>query len=368
MIDVERFRRHSTLRSARGLDRFRRAGLILAVLAVCSSTVPVLARPAYASGITSEQAKAATLYAQIQSINSRVELLGQKYDEAQIRLQQITHRIKNTKNVITNIEKNVAQGNIQLKVDTVLAYVTYGSAARNNPLFLGNTTKTDATNVYSELAQGNISATLASLKNYKIHLTQERSILIAADRQATDATRAAARSFHEAKLLLASLQRALGQAKGQIAYFIRQQVAAAAAKSAEVLRSARPVTGFPAPPPNSRAAIAIRAALSFVGVPYAWGGASRNGVDCSGLIMLAYAAAGVFLPHYSGAQYTNTVRVPLYDLQPGDLLFYGWHGDEHEAMYVGHGKMIEAEHTGTRVLVTDVRLGYGFTGVGRPQV
>jgi cell wall-associated NlpC family hydrolase len=83
--------------------------------------------------------------------------------------------------------------------------------------------------------------------------------------------------------------------------------------------------------------------------------------------MLAYAAAGIFFPHYSGAQYADTVRVPLWDIQPGDLLFYGYDGDQHVAMYVGNHEMIEAEMTGTTVHVTPVRLGYGFAGLGRPR-
>jgi cell wall-associated NlpC family hydrolase len=83
--------------------------------------------------------------------------------------------------------------------------------------------------------------------------------------------------------------------------------------------------------------------------------------------MLAYEAAGIDFPHYSGAQYEDTERVPLYDIQPGDLLFYGYNGDEHVAMYVGHGDMIEAEETGTQVHIVPIRLGYGFAGLGRPR-
>jgi cell wall-associated NlpC family hydrolase len=168
-------------------------------------------------------------------------------------------------------------------------------------------------------------------------------------------------------LLQASLQHTLGQVNGQIANYIHQQEVAAAAKSAATLRNAKPVVRFAAPPPSSRANIAVRAALSFIGIPYLWGGASRRGVDCSGLTMLAYQAAGIFLTHYSGSQYAAPVPVPLFDLRPGDLLFYGPGGNEHEAMYIGNGKMIEAEHIGTFVLVTDVRLGYGFVGAGRPH-
>ncbi len=88
--------------------------------------------------------------------------------------------------------------------------------------------------------------------------------------------------------------------------------------------------------------------MTYIGTWYVWGGASKSGVDCSGLIMLAYDAAGIYFPHYSGAMYEDTMRVPLVDIEPGDLLFYGYDGDQHVAMYVGDGKMIEAEMTGTQ--------------------
>ena len=109
----------------------------------------------------------------------------------------------------------------------------------------------------------------------------------------------------------------------------------------------------------------VLAAEKYIGVPYVWGGASPGGLDCSGLVMLAFQAVGISLPHYSGAQYADSVDVPLGDIQPGDLLFYGPGGSEHESMYVGNGMMIEAPQTGYRVNITPVRLGYGFVGVRR---
>ena len=105
--------------------------------------------------------------------------------------------------------------------------------------------------------------------------------------------------------------------------------------------------------------------MRLLGVPYVWGGASRYGVDCSGLVMLAWDAAGVSLPHYSGAQFADTIRIPVWDLKPGDLLFYGYQGDEHETMYIGNGLMIEAPYTGSYVHISPVRYDYGFAGAGR---
>lgn len=369
VTDVERLGRPPTPRPRRQPLWHRWALTLLGAATLATATITVTPGAAGASTLSTEQAKAKALYDQILSMNAHVDTLGQRYDLAQIKLRRITNEITNTKVIVANIQKHVAQGNTQLRQDAVFAYVTNGAAAANNPLFTSRASTVGATNVYSQLAQGDVAATLAGLKSSKIRLTQERALLNSEERQAASAAAVAARAFHEAQGLQAALQRALAQVKGQIAQYIAAQEAAAARRAAGRVHASKPTRGgYPAPPPNSRANIAIRAALSYLGVPYVWGGASRSGVDCSGLIMLAYAAAGIFFPHYSGAQYADTVRVPLWDLRPGDLLFYGWHGDQHVAMYLGHHEMIEAETTGTRVHVTPLRLGYGFAGAGRPRV
>ena len=373
MSDAERPERPGRLSAPRRRSR-RARGVAIAVivaLATAATTVvtstTVATTPAGASPVSNERAKAIILYHQIQGITSRVGVLGQRYDEAHVKLERLNNLITNTKSVVASIQRRVTRGSDALRADAVFIYVTNGAAASNNPLFASRSANLGALNVYSRLAQGDIATTLANLANYRLELTQERSILTNQDRQAGAAERTAAQSFHESQGLQRSLQQSLRQVKGQIAAYINQQQAAAAAASRATLSTSAPVVGFPAPPPNPRAAIAIRTALSFLGVPYVWGGASRAGVDCSGLIMLAYDAAGIYLPHFSGAQFADTVRVPLYDLQPGDLLFYGYNGDEHVAMYLGRGEMIEAPYTGAVVHITPVRLGYGFAGAGRPR-
>ena len=95
----------------------------------------------------------------------------------------------------------------------------------------------------------------------------------------------------------------------------------------------------------------MQAAESQIGVPYVWGGESPKGsaspgFDCSGLTAWSWGQVGVGLPHYSGAQMADSTPVPISDLQPGDLLFYGPGGSEHVAMYVVPGTMIEAPYTG----------------------
>lgn len=107
------------------------------------------------------------------------------------------------------------------------------------------------------------------------------------------------------------------------------------------------------------AGTAIAAAKSYLGVPYVWGGESYGGVDCSGLTMLAWAQAGVSLPHLSRAQYGYGTHVSINSMEAGDLIFWSSNGAQsgiyHVAMYLGDDQMIEAPTFGMTVRVTAMR-------------
>ena len=370
MIRVVRLQRHSTRRFAINSFSLQLLARAFVVVTLILGVIVMSSRGSGASSISVDRATAAVLYEQIQSIGSRVESLGQKYDLAQMNLRRSENQITRSKIIVAQIKRRVSDGNRQLRQDAIFAYVNNGATTRLNPIFAHGALDAEAINVYNQIAEGNINATLASLKYQKTKLTRERALLEGQVHRANSAARDAAKAFHDANVLHSSLERSLGQVKGRIATFIVQQEAAAASASAATLQSATlqsatPSQGEAAPPPNSRANTAIQAAMGLIGVPYVWGGATRSGVDCSGLVLLAYAAAGISLPHYSGSQFADTERVPLWNIQPGDLLFYGPNGSEHEAMYIGNGQMIEASSTGTLVHISPVRLGYGFVGLGR---
>ncbi|MEY9860565.1 cell wall-associated NlpC family hydrolase [Catenulispora sp. GAS73] len=122
-----------------------------------------------------------------------------------------------------------------------------------------------------------------------------------------------------------------------------------AAGAANAARYHIPV-GLPAP-----IVTAISFALAQIGKPYIWGGTGPDGWDCSGLMMMAYRAAGIAIPRGSVAQ--STVGLPVYDtnhLLPGDLLFVpGSDGTVtapgHVGMYLGQGILVEAPHSGLNV-------------------
>jgi cell wall-associated NlpC family hydrolase len=98
--------------------------------------------------------------------------------------------------------------------------------------------------------------------------------------------------------------------------------------------------------PNGRAAV-ISTALSYLGDPYALGGASHSGIDCSGLTMVAYAAAGVSLAHYVPAQDAAGTVISAADARPGDLVVFD--DEEHVGIYLGNGTVLHAPTEGRDV-------------------
>jgi cell wall-associated NlpC family hydrolase len=104
---------------------------------------------------------------------------------------------------------------------------------------------------------------------------------------------------------------------------------------------------------SGRAAVAIRYAMAQVGKAYVYGAAGPNAFDCSGLMMMAWAQAGISLPHSSSAQYGVGRHVSSSDLQPGDLVFY-YSPISHVAMYIGNGLIVEAANPGAGIRVSPV--------------
>lgn len=120
----------------------------------------------------------------------------------------------------------------------------------------------------------------------------------------------------------------------------------------------------------------IARAKGQIGTPYAWGGGNASGptkgirdggvadahgdynkigFDCSGLVLYAFAGVGIDLPHYTGYQYQRGTKVSPSEMQRGDLIFYGPNAENHVAIYLGDGMMIEAPQSGSSVSINPVR-------------
>lgn len=112
----------------------------------------------------------------------------------------------------------------------------------------------------------------------------------------------------------------------------------------------------------------VRIAMSYLGVPYVWGGESRGGVDCSGLVLLVYREIGISLPHHSASQWGYGRSVSRGELVPGDLVFFSRGGAGsiyHVAIYVGSGSIIEAPFTGANVWIKSLGAKSNYFGARR---
>jgi cell wall-associated NlpC family hydrolase len=134
------------------------------------------------------------------------------------------------------------------------------------------------------------------------------------------------------------------------------------ARAAPVSRSAeRPPVNVPA---SGRAGAAVSYALAQVGDAYVYGAAGPSAFDCSGLTMMAWAQAGVSLPHSSGAQMGSGTPVSQSQLQPGDLVFY-YSPVSHVGIYIGNGQIVHASNPSTGVQVSPV-FSMPYSGAVRP--
>jgi cell wall-associated NlpC family hydrolase len=120
------------------------------------------------------------------------------------------------------------------------------------------------------------------------------------------------------------------------------------------------------PAPSTAAGVAVKAALSQIGVTYKFGALSPGvAFDCSGLMVYAWSKAGLSIPRSSRSQYSALTRIPTGAAQPGDLIFTR-NPVGHVGMYLGNGQMIAAPRTGDVVKVYAVSWSK-VTGVGRPK-
>ncbi|MET0764536.1 MAG: NlpC/P60 family protein [Blastococcus sp.] len=192
----------------------------------------------------------------------------------------------------------------------------------------------------------------------------------------------------------AALETELTSAQAQLQELVGAQAAADRMAQVAPPAPAAPPVSVPAPPAGnptpagpadtSAAQVAIAAAMSQLGVPYAWGGGGSYGpgpgqapdlgvigFDCSGLTQYAYKQAGISIQRNSRAQYASLPKVDSDDLQPGDLVF--WATDpgnpgtiHHVAIYLGNAQIVEAPESGTVVKVSAMRWR-NYAGAVRPS-
>jgi len=405
------------------LKRRHPAGTVGAVATVfaLAASLFVVATPAGAtpspinrtnSQIGSLQARAEALAEQITTDQNLVSAEAEQYDEETVLLQEDQATLAKTQLRLKATRHQLEAVRARAQTAAVEAYVTGdGFAAQVGAVLDSSVNDAQSAAVYSDIVVHSLEAAVNQLHLVSGHLaaeqaTQSRTLAARAQaRLSADQARAVA----EAATL--NVESALRQVKGRLYQLTlkREQeiaaAAAAAAKAAEAAAAAKhhhgsgarsnagggggawpfgpgtgsgqPGYGEPLVPAGTtpRGLAAVAAAESYLGVPYVWGGASRQGVDCSGLAMVVWAAAGVELLHGATVQDEESTYVSLAAIEPGDLLFYHFANDgplpiTHVAIYVGSGPygtqtIIQAAEVGTNVAYYPMYWP-GFVSAGRP--
>jgi cell wall-associated NlpC family hydrolase len=125
-------------------------------------------------------------------------------------------------------------------------------------------------------------------------------------------------------------------------------------------------------PPQAGAGDWRAAALSLLNTPYVFGGVTRAGTDCSGLVLQVFTPLGVPLPRTSAEQARAGLGVPVDALEAGDLVFFDTEGAgrvSHVGIYLGEDQFISANSYQGRVTVDRLRAdrywGPRFVGARR---
>jgi peptidoglycan DL-endopeptidase CwlO len=367
------------------VTRLLRAPLVVVAIVLTFGALAPLR--AGGSTIDDKKAEAAQLEAEIQANGDKIAALGEQYNGAVLAYNNATAAVVDAHRRLVTAQRQA--GRLSALVSIRAAVLYQGAQDPASILPSTNITSVNELSVrtkYGALATGNDEQLIAELQRSQEDLRLERQRLdrrVAAAKGKRDFIALARSQVEQAN---ANEQQLLSQVKGELATLIAQRQARIDAEvkaSLAALARARSNQGgsqgggssvpsssvggdqIPSlPAPSGRAAAAISFAEDQLGKPYQYAGTGPNSYDCSGLTMSAWGAAGVSMPHYSGAQYEMFPHVPLSQLEPGDLIFWGPGGSEHVAMYIGGGLQIAATHTGDYVRIQPV--GSNPVGAARP--
>jgi peptidoglycan DL-endopeptidase CwlO len=367
--------------------------IVIVVVAALLAAVPAVADP-----IGDKKAEAQRVLTEINQLDIRLGRAIEAYDASTIKLDHIRKELSSNRYEMRVAIKNKNQAESRLARRLRELYIS-GQADPMVQVLVGAQSLDDvidrmdtASRVSAQDAQ-----VLHQVRQYRREVAIRGTALRRAHRaqQRVVAARAAAKA--EIENGLADRKRLLSSIKSEIqrlqaeqaarqallaaqarARLVAQQQAAAARLNATVVgvtvQAPSPSsTGDPstnsvttvAPPSQYGGVVGV--AMGQLGKAYVWGSEGPDTFDCSGLVVYAYGAMGVSLPHSSYSLWNVGVYVSRDQLQPGDIVFFDGLG--HVGIYIGGDQFIHAPHTGDVVKISSLNEGwYAATYVGARRI
>ena len=372
--------------SHRGAGLFGARHLTLGLALGLALSVTAIASPAGAtpqSDLASKTEQAKQLEATIQANSQRADVLDEQYLQARAAVADANRQIASAEQGIASARAQASGLRRRLGGRAARLYIGAGSG---DPLGI------DAINVQELGSRAKYGAAAAETDNKMIdqlgvlneQLRRQETELEQQKADAQKRQNSAEAAHREVEKISSKMQSLLASTKSDIVSLARRietdRIAAqAAAERARIQaqaaqQAAQTTSGggggggvsnnpadtginpgsIPAPSPGAAAAIAY--ARAQIGKPYRYAGTGPDSFDCSGLTMMAWAQGGVSMSHGSQSQWASFPKVPIPDLQPGDLVFFGSSGstNHHGGLYIGGGTMIEAPHTGAFVRYSSI--------------
>jgi cell wall-associated NlpC family hydrolase len=342
------------------------------VVALAVAAVVGVVRPAGADSSDDKKRQAAQIADRVEQLGDQAASLGEAYNGAQLALEKAQADVTDAERRLKDLEGQLDSMRSAMAQFAVKAYMyadqTVGLAAiLSGTAIDGGSAQRQG---YMTVALGASITTTDDLRALAEDTDRQRKQL--ADKEAAQekAVATVAARKKAAETAQAQQKQLLVKVKGEEATLLAQEQArrqqqatllaqaqvpkvSAALGAASSLSTSSTGESTNVPGTSPGAAIAVRAALSQLGVPYVFA-AARPGVafDCSGLTMWAWAQAGVSMAHYTVTQWNSFPKVSLQALRPGDLVFSYHLG--HVGLYIGNGMMVAAPRTGDVVKITPV--------------
>jgi peptidoglycan DL-endopeptidase CwlO len=316
------------------VSQTRQSILFLALVTILVGVV----LPATASGsvLSDKVAELEVVRAQLEELGAEVEKAVERYNQTAAELETVRSRIEENGRLLRETEAALAAATAQFADRADDIYKTQGTELLDVILSVRSFEElVSQVDLMRRLSEADVDL-IESIAGYEREIRACR-LQLRADERATQEL-LAERAAHKAAVLaseerMRQVERGL---RGEIEELLAEERAAGQALSGI---DAGP--GYPG---------VVAIARRYLGVPYVWGGESPSGFDCSGLTMYVYAQVGVQLLHGATAQQRASSPVPLDQLVPGDLVFYGDASySHHVALYVGGGQVIEAPRAGAVV-------------------